>query len=99
MFLENFLQVFKISPRFLKVHIFGSIFSLQLSLRLKTVVDSIKTLKSYCKATFNVFLNKNIFDDDKFFLFVHQIFCIKSKFYYLTCKNYLKFQVFPDFIA
>ena len=32
MFLVNFLQVFKISSRFLKAHIFGSIFSLKLSL-------------------------------------------------------------------
>ena len=24
------------------------------------------------------------------------IFCVKPKFQYLTCKNYLKFQVFND---
>ena len=38
-----------------KVHIFGSIFSLKFSLRLKTVLARIKTLKRYCKATLNMF--------------------------------------------
>ena len=54
----------KFSP-VLKVHIFGSIFSLKLSLRKKTVLNSIKTLKRYCKATSNVFFNKLFFGDDK----------------------------------
>ena len=48
--------------RFLKIRIFRSIFS---SLRLKTVLNSIKTLKIYCKATLNMFFNKENFDDDK----------------------------------
>ena len=32
---------------------------------LKIVICSIKTLKRYCKATFNVFFNKKNFHDDK----------------------------------
>ena len=50
----------KFPPGFKKTH-FGSIFSLKLSLRLKTMLNSIKTLKRYCKVTFNVFFNKKIF--------------------------------------
>ena len=46
--------LWEISSRFLKVHIFWSIFSLKSSLRLKTVLSSMKTLKRYCKATLNV---------------------------------------------
>ena len=65
MFLANCLLVFKISSRFFKVHIFGSIFSLKLSLRYKTMLNSIKTLKRYSKAILNVFFNKTKFDDDK----------------------------------
>ena len=45
------------SCRFLKVHIFGSNFSLKLSLKEETVIVSIKTLKTYCKATLNEVLN------------------------------------------
>ena len=44
------------------LHIFGSIFSLKLS--LKTVFNSIKTLKRYCKVTLNMF-EKKTFDDNK----------------------------------
>ena len=58
----------KFSSGFLKVHIFGYIFSLKLSLRLRTVLNSIKTLKKYCKATLNVFLNIKKFKDDKKFI-------------------------------
>ena len=47
----NFFQVFKSTY-------FRSIFSLKLSLRLKTMLNSIKTLKRYCKATLNIFFNK-----------------------------------------
>ena len=39
---SHFFKVFLISYRFLKVHFFGSIFSLKLSLRLKTMLNSIK---------------------------------------------------------
>ena len=53
----KFFQVFQISSRFLKVHIFGSIFRLKVSLNLKTVLNSIKPLKRYCKATLNSFFN------------------------------------------
>ena len=31
----------------------------------ETVLNSIKTLKRYCKVTLNVFLNKNSYDDYK----------------------------------
>ena len=51
----NFYQAFLISSGFLKVHVFGSIFSLKLSLRLKTVFNSITALKRYCNATLNMF--------------------------------------------
>ena len=53
-----FSKIFRFSKfilSFLKVLIFGSIFSLKLSLRLETVLNSIKTLKRYCKATLNMF--------------------------------------------
>ena len=70
-FFKKFFQVFKI-------RIFWSIFS---SLRLKTVLDSIKTLKRYCKATLICFLIKIIFDDDKK-KSIGTIFCFKAKFYY-----------------
>ena len=53
-----------ISSRFLKVHVFGFIFSLKLSLRLKAVSGSITTLSSYFKCV----LNKKIFDVDKIVL-------------------------------
>ena len=49
----------------MKVHIFGAIFNLKLSLRLKTMFSIITTLKIYCKATLNMSYNKNNLDDDK----------------------------------
>ena len=62
-FFQVFFQVFQISSRFLKVHIFWSIFSLKLSLMLKTELYSIKTSKRSCKITLilNVFFNKKNF--------------------------------------
>ena len=51
----------QISFRFLKVHIFGTIFNLKLSLMYKTVLNSIKTLKKYCKVTLNLYFNKKKF--------------------------------------
>ena len=51
---------FKFFSSFLKVHIFGSIFSLNLS--LKTMLNSIKTLIRFCKATLNeIILEKKLF--------------------------------------
>ena len=50
-FLENFLQISKISYRFLNLHDLGSNFSLKLSLRLKTVLNSMRTLNKYPKAS------------------------------------------------
>ena len=55
---SKFFKVFQISSTVLKVKTFGSIFSLKLSLRYETVLNSIKTLKRYCKATSNVFFIK-----------------------------------------
>ena len=37
---------------------------------LETVLNSIKTLKKYCKVTLNVYFNKKKFDDDKKILFI-----------------------------
>ena len=57
-FFENF-------SRFLKIRIFEFNFS---SLRLKIVLNSIKTLNRYCKGKpilLNMYLNKNNFEDDK----------------------------------
>ena len=51
MFLANFLQVFK-STHFLVYFYF------KVSLRKETVLNSIKTLKRYSKATLNMFINK-----------------------------------------
>ena len=53
------------SSRFLKIHIFGFIFSFRLISIKETVLNSIKTLKRYCEVTLIVFFNKKIFDDDK----------------------------------
>ena len=86
LFFQKFFQASQISSRFLKVHIFGYIFSFNVSLRLKTILSGIKTLKRYCKATLNVFLRKKIFDDDKK-IHLHDNFCVISKFYCLTCKK------------
>ena len=47
----NYFQVFKDKH-------FWSIFSVKLSLRLKTVLKRKKTLKGYCKATLNVFFKE-----------------------------------------
>ena len=66
MFLENFLQIFKIFSRFLKLHDLGSNFNLK-CLRLKIVLNSITTLKRHLQASLNVFFNKKVFDDDNFF--------------------------------
>ena len=63
-FFQIFFQVFQISSRFLKVHIFGSIFSLKLISIKETVLNRIKALKRYFKVTLNVFFHKKIFDDD-----------------------------------
>ena len=57
----NFFQVFKISSRFFKVLNFGSIFGLRLNLRLKTMLNSLKTLKRNCKATLKVLFKKKNF--------------------------------------
>ena len=85
-FFFNFYQVFQISSRFLKKRtfrlIFGPTFSLKLSFWLKTVLNSIKTLKRYCKVTLNIFLVKKKIYDDKKKLSTGQIFCVKAKFYY-----------------
>ena len=53
----------KISFRFLKLHNLGSFFTSKQSLRLKSVLSSITTLKRYSKATFRVLLKK--IDGDK----------------------------------
>ena len=65
-------RFFKIFSRFLKVHILWSILSLKLSLRLKTMLNIIKTLKRYCKTILNVF--KKI-DDDKNFIYMTKFLC------------------------
>ena len=57
-FFPNFFQVFQISSRFLKVHIFGSIFSFKLISIKETVLNRIKALKRYCKVTLSVSFNK-----------------------------------------
>ena len=44
-FLRNFIQVFWISSRFSKVHVFGSILILKINLRLKTGLSSIIVLE------------------------------------------------------
>ena len=48
----------KVSYIFLKVHVFGSIFSLDSTLRQKTVLSSITILNKYCKATLNLFFKE-----------------------------------------
>ena len=68
--------------RFLKVRIFGPTFNFKLSLSSKTMINSIKTLKSYCKATLNVFLKKNFLMMTKNFIYMI-IFFVKLKFYCL----------------
>ena len=57
------------------------------------MVNSITKLKRYCETTLNVFLNKTIFDDD--ILYLYDKLFVSNRNYYLTCKNCLKFHVFP----
>ena len=59
-FFPIFFPGIQISSRFLRVHIFRFIFSLKLSLRFEIMLNSIKTLKRYCKATLNVFFYKKM---------------------------------------
>ena len=56
------------------------------------MLNSKKKLKRYCKATFNIFLVKIKFDDDKKKL--QDKFYVKLKFYCLACKNYLLIKFF-----
>ena len=52
---NHFFKIFLGFPNLfqvLEIHIFGSISN---SLKLKTLLKSIKTLKKYCKATLNMF--------------------------------------------
>ena len=46
---SKYFPGYQISSRIFKGMLFGSIFSLKLS--LKTMLNSVKTLKRYCKAT------------------------------------------------
>ena len=62
LFFQNLYQVFQNPSRFLKPRIFGSIF---IKLKVKSVLDSIKRFRRYCKVTLNMFFNKNIFVDEK----------------------------------
>ena len=55
--------------RYLKVHNFGSIFSLKLSLRLKTMLNSIKTLKINYKDTLSMFKKKSFLMITKYFIY------------------------------
>ena len=82
---------FLIFPGFLlKVFIFWTIFSLKLSLRLKTMLSSIKTLKRYCKATLNVFFNKkNLMMAIKFYLYDR--FFVSNQNLPLNLSKLLKF--------
>ena len=78
LFFQKFVQVFQISSRFLKLHISGFIFNLKLSLRLKPMLNSVKTLKRYCKAILNLSFKKKNFDDDKYFIYmINLLFQIK----------------------
>ena len=52
---------------------------LELSLRLKIVLNSIKKLKRYCKAILNVFLSKENFDDDKNVFYRIDFLCQNKK--------------------
>ena len=52
---------------------------LELSLRLKIVLNSMKKLKRYCKAILNVFLSKENFDDDKNVFYRIDFFCQNKK--------------------
>ena len=58
--ISNFFQFFKISSKFLKQNISGSIFSLKLRLMYETVLNSIKTLIRYCKVILSAFFIENI---------------------------------------
>ena len=53
------------------------------------------TFRRYCKAILNVFFNKKILMMTISLMWY--IFRVKSKFYYLNCKNCLKLQVFSVF--
>ena len=54
----NFFQVFK------STH-FQVYFWFKVKFKVKTILNSIKTMKRYSKAVYKCFFNKKIFDDDK----------------------------------
>ena len=98
-FLENFLQIFKILYRFLKLNDLGSNFSLKLNLRLKTVLNSMRTLNKYLKASLSVFFIKQfLMMTKKIMHTIVKLFAFKLKFYYLIYNSCLKFQVFQWFL-
>ena len=70
----NFFQVFKSTY-------FRSIFSLKLSLRLKTMLNSLKILKRNFKTTLNVFFKKI-----KFLMMTKKIY-LQNKFF-VSNKNF-----------
>ena len=45
----------------------------------KNVLNSITTLKRYCKATKNAFFNNKKFDDDKYFLYLYDRFFVSNQ--------------------
>ena len=98
MLLANFLQVFKIYFMFLKLHVLWSTFVLKL--RSNIYLNSIQQYNNIEKMCVSFFkcIRKKIYDN-KNFLSIQQIFCVKSKFYYLICKSCLKFQIFSDFCS
>ena len=65
------------------------------------MLNSIKTLKRYSKATLSEFLLKKFFDDDKNVFLYDRFFVSVCKFYWLKCKvlKFPGFSMFPGKVA
>ena len=90
---------FKKFPQVFKCTLFWVYFQFKVKFKVKYCVNQFKPLKRYFKATLNVFFNKKKIDDENKKIFLWCIFGVKSKCFYLTRKNCLKFQVFQRFLV
>ena len=87
-FFEKFLSSYSNVLQLFKSTCFWVYFWFKANLKIKNCASSTTTLKRYCKATLNVFFNKNIYDDDKIFHQYGTLF-VSNKSFYLKCKLFL----------
>ena len=92
----NLFQVFFMSSGFLKNKFFDLFLVQNLAQVNKTVLNSITILKRDCKATLKGFFMKKILVFKIFLIFMID-FQHLIEFFYFTCKNSLKLQIFRFF--